>query len=84
MCAEVLPKRTSHVSGENEHGPSVPAQGHGRASRRQLLAQTYGLQAKGWHGPVSFGKIGGCAGKDQARGERVGDGRPWVQRLVFG
>lgn len=57
--------RTSRVSGENKDGPRVPAQGGGRASRRQLLVQTYGLQgapegvqAKGWHGPVSSGKLG--------------------------
>lgn len=79
------------MSGENKDGPSVPAQGPGRASRRQLLVQTYGLQgapegvqAEGWHGAVSFGKIGGSAEKDQACGDTVGDGWPWAQRLAFG
>lgn len=56
------------MSGENKDGPRVPALGPGGASRRQLLVQTYGLQAKGWHGPVSFGKVGAVLGRTRPAG----------------
>lgn len=90
VCRRLPRKDRSRGLEEAKDGPSVLAQGRGRAFQRPV--QTCGrqggteeIQAEGWRGSPALRRSVGVPRSRAGPGRSVDDGQPWAQRLlVFG